>query len=87
MAGPRLYARACGAAALPPTAPRVLIFQLSDDWGWANFGLHGSTNYTPNLDALAREVRRCRLAARGRPSAALPPPPPPRSARARGRRA
>lgn len=40
---------------LPASAPRVLLFQLADDWGYANFGLHGSTNYTPHLDALARE--------------------------------
>ena len=44
------------AAALPATAPRVIIFQLSDDFGWANLGIHGSANYTPNLDSLAREA-------------------------------
>ena len=43
------------AAALPSSAPRVILMQLSDDFGWANWGYHGYTNYTPNLDALARE--------------------------------
>ena len=43
------------AAALPTNAPRVILMQLSDDFGWANWGYHGTTNYTPNLDALARE--------------------------------
>ena len=42
-------------AALPANAPRVILFQLADDFGWSNFGLHGITNYTHNLDALARE--------------------------------
>ena len=44
------------ARALPAGAPKVILMQLSDDWGWGNFGLHGAANYTPNADALAREA-------------------------------
>ena len=51
------FVLAASAVGLPASAPKVIIMQLSDDWGWSNWGLHNnlSAAVTPNLDALAHQ--------------------------------
>lgn len=73
------------AAALPLAAratkatPPHIVFNLVDDWGWANWGYHSQNNsevVTPNIDALAAEgivlVRDLGAARRGHSERAPP---------------
>jgi len=44
-----------GTVSVAVTAAPNIVYLMIDDWGWGDFGVHGSRLDTPNLNRLARE--------------------------------